>query len=160
MAGSEEQPEVEPKKSLQELTEQALHAPEEQDRIAALQALHEQYPEKEVLPIFVTALQDKAEKVRLTALDLLSNSAAFEGGEPVPYAPVASLATQDSSPRVRRLALKVASDIDPKASTELLKKAVDDPDPALARLARVILKSRTARPLPPEVEKKLRSQQP
>ena len=161
VAGSEQQPKAKPKKSLPELIEQALHAPKEQDRIAALQALHEQYQEKEVLPVFVNALQDKAEEVRLTALNFLSNS-AVKGREPVPYAPIASLVTQDSSLRVRTLALKVASDIDAKASTELLKSAVNDPDPMLARLARVMLKSREAsfRPLPLELEKKLRSQNP
>lgn len=161
-ADKKKQPKKKPEKSLAELTEQALHAPEEKDRIAGLQALHEQHKEKDTLPIFVTALQDKADQVRRTALNFLSEAAQSEGGEPVPYGPVASLATtQDASPDVRRLALKVATDIDPDASTDLLKQMAGDPDPSIARTARVVLKARTATPppLPPEFEAKLREQQ-
>lgn len=145
-------------RSLQTLTEQALHAPDVQKRIVALETLHGEYSEEEALPTLVRALQDKSETVRLTALRLLSDATASEGGEPVPYGPIASLATQDTSPEVRRLALKLASDIDEGASTELLKQATADPDPRISRVARVLLKVRSLGPpqLPPELEKHIR----
>jgi hypothetical protein len=127
-------------KSLEALTEEALHAPEPEDRANALKELarwSRAGKKEEVLSTAITALQeDKSAKVRKGALNLLINEIPGK----TPLEPLATMAQKDPDPELRRTALvHVVSMSDPKTAMKYLEQSLNDPDPDVREEARAIL---------------------
>lgn len=121
---------------LEELIHKALHGAKPKDRVAALEALKEEFQEGEILPTFVEALKDKDVTVRGLALDLIATAK-----EPVPMNTVAEIALNTKEDRgLRASAVIFVGGRYFGENKDFLLKAAADPDKGVSHWAKIALK--------------------
>ena len=122
-------------KTVEELAQQALQAPDPAARIAALKALSQRGDEEKIRSTVSAALQDQDLGVRSTALDLAAR------GAPVSDEAIKGMALRDADPELRIRALdQLADQSDPDTAIEYLKQATRDPDPKVASTAQRLIR--------------------
>ncbi len=123
-------------KTVEELAQQALQAPDPAARIAALKALSQRTGEEDkIRPTVNAALQDQDLGVRTAALDLAAR------GAPVSEEAIGRIALSDADPGLRLIALDDLADrSDPDTAIGYLKQATRDPDPKVASRARGLIR--------------------
>jgi len=127
------EPEEDPELTEGELRYQAIYGKDPEVRAVALEVLSSEADEG-VTSTLVQALQDHSPDVRGLALELLGEA---EG--PLPIDQIAQIVTADPNPEQRMEAIVVLASRNEEAAHTILTTALDDADPEVVELAKILL---------------------